>query len=324
MKRRQASQPSEITLSEDQDHDAGDPPPHQTTPAKQRLSSSFLRAKQQQQQSVSPRRSVHLDTSQVSGRRRSPSPRVTETSDAPDNIVVDTSPPLVMTSSTIETLNTMTTQQIKDSSEGKGFVISFGDEAPVKPKPVLKPRQQSLNKTDAPQIVLKEVRKETSVSGVKSRECDDVKVMMCLVCNLRERISEADNVCHLCSNMLNKMKNSPGDDRGHYSILYSTIIRLILLFSACNDGCVFDDDDVDSWCCVCWRQVAETVGVLKRGSEEDNQRQKDWVEMMSEKRRQQAEENRMRREEEAARRREEEETKAEKSSSLCQCSPRSG
>ena len=126
-----------------------------------------------------------------------------------------------MTSSTIETLNTMTTQQIKDSSEGKGFVISFGDEAPVKPKPVLKPRQQSLNKTDAPQIVLKEVRKET----VKSRECDDVKVMMCLVCNLKQRISEADNVCHLCSNMLNKMKNSPGDDRGDYSILCNAIIR---------------------------------------------------------------------------------------------------
>ena len=47
------------------------------------------------------------------------------------------------------------------------------------------------------------------------------------------------------------------------------------------------------------------------GGEDDGQRQREWVDMMSEKRRQQAEENRIRREEEALRRREEEIAKRE-------------
>ena len=47
------------------------------------------------------------------------------------------------------------------------------------------------------------------------------------------------------------------------------------------------------------------------GGEDDGQRQREWVDMMSEKRRQQAEESRIRREEEALRRREEELTKKE-------------
>lgn len=47
------------------------------------------------------------------------------------------------------------------------------------------------------------------------------------------------------------------------------------------------------------------------GGEDDGQRQREWVDMMSEKRRQQAEESRIRREEEALRRREEELAKKE-------------
>merc|ERR1719450_198095 len=78
-------------------------------------------------------------------------------------------------------------------------------------------------------------------------------------------------------------------------------------------GCHFDDDRWESWCPSCWRQSAEIAGVIRKtpGVVEDNQKQKDWVVMMSEKRRQQAEDNRIKREEEALRRREEEILKKE-------------
>jgi len=48
-----------------------------------------------------------------------------------------------MTSSTIETLNTMKTETIGDTSDAKGFVISFDNNSPVRPKPVLKPKKTS-------------------------------------------------------------------------------------------------------------------------------------------------------------------------------------
>ena len=71
--------------------------------------------------------------------------------DSTDNAIVDSSPPLVMTQSTIETLNSMTTEDIHKDDEkelSKGFVISFAPETSVKPKPVLKPRQSSITKLD--------------------------------------------------------------------------------------------------------------------------------------------------------------------------------
>ena len=70
----------------------------------------------------------------------------------------------------------------------------------------------------------------------------------------------------------------------------------ILIFLDCGgEGCHFDDDRWESWCPSCWRHSAEIAGVIRKtpGSVEDNQKQKDWVVMMSEKRRQQAEDNRI-------------------------------
>ena len=93
-------------------------------------------------------------------------------------------------------------------------------------------------------------------------------------------------------------------------------MRIVLTcsFSVCDGtACSFDDDSLDSWCPECWRNAAEVAGLVRKvsGSEEDSQRQRDWVVMMSEKRRQQAEESRVKREEEAVRRREEEANKKE-------------
>ena len=71
--------------------------------------------------------------------------------DSTDNAIVDNSPPLALTQSTIETLNSMTTEEIQKEDENelsKGFVISFGPDTAVKPKPVLKPRQSSITKLD--------------------------------------------------------------------------------------------------------------------------------------------------------------------------------
>ena len=86
------------------------------------------------------------------------------------------------------------------------------------------------------------------------------------------------------------------------------------LFSGCDEGaCSFNSESWDGWCWHCWRQSAEMAGVLRKmsGPVEESQKQRDWVEMMSEKRRQQAEDSRIRREEEALRRREEEIAKKE-------------
>ena len=87
-----------------------------------------------------------------------------------------------------------------------------------------------------------------------------------------------------------------------------------LLFSVCDGTeCSFDEASLESWCPICWRKAAEVAGLIRKvsGSEEDSQRQRDWVVMMSEKRRQQAEESRVKREEESVRRREEDLAKKE-------------
>ena len=77
--------------------------------------------------------------------------------------------------------------------------------------------------------------------------------------------------------------------------------------------CSFDEGSLESWCFVCWRKAAEISGLVRKmsESEEDNQRKRDWVVMMSEKRRQQAEESRVKREEESLKKREEVHTKKE-------------
>ena len=69
----------------------------------------------------------------------------------------------------------------------------------------------------------------------------------------------------------------------------------IFVLDCGGDGCHFDDDRWEAWCPSCWRHSAEIAGVIRKTpvSVEDNQKQKDWVVMMSEKRRQQAEDNRI-------------------------------
>ena len=129
---------------------------------------SFLRSKQKQQQKNG---NGFSDSSSFSSHNNSQTPELkssrypepsqmsdlNDTSDynpdldSTDNAMVDNSPPLVLTQSTIETLNSMTTEEIHKENEkelSKGFVISFGPGSAVKPKPVLKPRQSSITKMD--------------------------------------------------------------------------------------------------------------------------------------------------------------------------------
>ena len=191
-----------------------------STPVKQSLSSSFLKAKQQQTLSLSPRRSIN-DNQVLMSPRREPSPSVLKFKDVTDNVVVDASPPLVMTQSTLETLNSMTTESIKEDSNSKGFVISF-DETPVKPKPVLKPRQSSVTK-DAPlgtrdsSVSQSPVSTKDSSLASSVRECDN-RVSMCLVCSCRD--VDTDNLCSLCSQMLIKINDvaSPETYKGNLSL----------------------------------------------------------------------------------------------------------
>ena len=55
-----------------------------------------------------------------------------------------------LTDEEIETLNNMKTEVLRETGDpSKGFVISFEDDAPVRPKPVLKERRLSNNKKNS-------------------------------------------------------------------------------------------------------------------------------------------------------------------------------
>ena len=113
-----------------------------------------------------------------------------------------------------------------------GFVISFDDEAPVKPKPVLKPRQSSVTKLEKEfqpfsressygfsQESSPASTKDSSLISVKtsspsstkesSQDCDNNKSSpsQCLVCLKRQVDNSAPGgkVCNLCSKMLIKI-----------------------------------------------------------------------------------------------------------------------
>ena len=217
---------------------------------------SFLRSKQKQQNngngfSDSPRKSVVIEqfpfsshnnsqTPEIKSSRSQEPPHISDLGDTKnpahditDNaIVVDNSPPLVMTQSTIETLNSMTTQEIQKDDEkelSKGFVISFGPETSVKPKPVLKPRQSSITKLDKELSSVQSSgssspvtrrpsslgsSKDTSQLSLKSqspgpRDCDN-KVTpspaLCLVCQVRQIDASVPGgkTCSFCNEMLIK------------------------------------------------------------------------------------------------------------------------
>jgi len=330
MKRRQfQSDPSqspshqELGLSES----PSSAPSCHSTPVKQSLSASF-RAKQRQSLISEPPRtpvSKEKPSSQNNSQHEvfqpdsghDKSDHGEPCNDATDNAIVDASPPLVLTQSTIDTLNNMTTENIKSNEEDlcKGFVISFGAET-VKPKPVLRPRQASITKLEKETVTRDSSTisspvsnkdslistKESSpiLSKVSTVNCDTVSPSSCLVCNVRKIDTSAPGgkLCNLCSKMLIKINSDPNPE----------------ITEACDGiGCGFNDERFETWCKICWRQSAKIAGVLKRtsGSEEDNQKQREWVEMMSEKRRQQAEDARLKREEEVAKRREEEMLKKE-------------
>ena len=111
-------------------------------------------------------------------------------------------------------------------------MISFDDEAPVKPKPVLKPRQSSVTKLEKEfqpfsressygfsQESSPASTKESSLNSVKtsspsstkesSQDCDNNKSSpsQCLVCLKRQVDNSAPGgkVCNLCSKMLIKI-----------------------------------------------------------------------------------------------------------------------
>ena len=67
-----------------------------------------------------------------------------------------------LTDEEISTLNSMKTEVLKETGDpSKGFVISFDDDAPVKPKPVLRPKRLSIGK-----------------KGSREEKCDPVMIML--------------------------------------------------------------------------------------------------------------------------------------------------
>ena len=203
-----------------------------------------FRARQKQSPSYnisdSPRRSVVIETpdKSFSDSHKDPKPETAESQvvdnsaqDATDNAIIDASPPLVMTQSTLDTLNNMTTEKIKSDNDkdlSKGFVISFGEET-VKPKPVLKPRQASVTKIDSKDSSalsspvstkdsLMSAKISSPASDSSTKNCDSLIPSACLVCNTRpvDTSAPGGKVCKLCSKMLIKINcdRSPEINKG--------------------------------------------------------------------------------------------------------------
>ena len=216
---------------------------------------SSFRARQKQSPSYnnsargdSPRRSVVIETPEksFSDIQNDKLPDSAETQvvdnlaqDATDNAIIDASPPLVMTQSTLDTLNNMTTEKINSDNDkdlSKGFVISFGDES-VKPKPVLKPRQASVTKIDSKDssglsspVSTKDSLISTKISSPASdssstKNCDSLTPSACLVCNIRpvDTSAPGGKVCKLCSKMLIKINcdRSPEINKGKIMCNYN-------------------------------------------------------------------------------------------------------
>jgi len=233
------------------------------------------------------------------------------------------SPTLELTQSTIDTLSTMKTQELAESSEhAKGFVISFDTSTPVKPKPQLKPRRSSKKADDESVIgggdtaqevsemdtvtvgdmtnnslVIDDEQSANSVAATPDSEELSGAEEICSVCEVRVGLVSISSVlvCESCSNYFNSVGSCVGED------------------ITCLDGlnsCNFASLDTETWCARCWVDRAGRMQ-LGVGESELVEKKKEWVMMMTVKRRQQAEESRMKREEEGRRRREEEESKKE-------------
>merc|ERR1712128_418493 len=98
-------------------------------------------------ESVSPTRSTSRPTisSTFKERRRGSSEGSGPGSmSGPGSITQTPSVQTKLTDEEIDALNTMKTEVLKETGDpSKGFVISFDDDSPVKPKPKLKPRRMS-------------------------------------------------------------------------------------------------------------------------------------------------------------------------------------
>eukprot|EP00092_Neocalanus_flemingeri_P024704 GFUD01026793.1.p1 GENE.GFUD01026793.1~~GFUD01026793.1.p1 ORF type:complete len:668 (-),score=194.26 GFUD01026793.1:41-2044(-) len=237
------------------------------------------------------------------------------------------SPSLELTQSTIDTLSTMKTQELKESREhSKGFVISFDTSTPVKPKPQLKQRRSSKKTEDqetesvtAGGDTAQEISEmDTVTAGDMSNSSlvtsDDISINsvvvaaphgversvaenVCSVCEVRVGVNNVSgsSVCECCNTFLKDVGSCVGEE-------VSCVTGL--------NSCDFVSLDCDSWCKRCWGDRVRSVQ-MREGESEMVEKKKEWVQMMTVKRRQQAEENRIKREEEGRRRREDEENKKE-------------
>jgi len=254
-----------------------------------------------------------------------------------------------MTRSTLETLNSMKTEEIKEKKESKGFVISFDDEAPVKPKPALKTRRSSKKteeldeRTTNPVIIngkqtystivnfdndletsrlsggsLKDTLEDRTPDSPAELLMDCPEVIICPICDMNggENLicGGKFSLCESCSDFLK-------------------IAAEQFLVSSANLECVIGSNSCvlgnrnSSLCPRCFVEKIRKIGLLqlyvaevedekKDVADNDDgkelleiEKRKEWVIMMSEKRKQQVEDNRLKREEESRVKREEEEAR---------------
>ena len=193
-----------------------------------------------------------------------------------------------LTDEEVETLNNMKTEVLKGTGDpSKGFVISFDDETPTKPKPVLGDRKLSKNKRmdSDPVMIMLDMNE-----GIDSDERETV--FKPKTQNLKNNESTDKYGSALWNSFGNSSEDLPSKRNG----------TKILNYKSDNDVC--DSDDI----------VEKPIGLLIDDTENDENymaKKREKIILQSLKRKQQAEDNRINREEKNRQKREENERKAE-------------
>ena len=216
----------------------------------------------------------------------------------------------------IDALNTMKTEVLKETGDpAKGFVISFDDDSPIKPKPVLKPRRMSKKgsrdemKSSDPVMIMLDMNDDGDDSE-SAREVSPLRKMSSP--SHRNRMNSLEQRLGSPNRYIDASQwNSFGEEGGLKSPDDPIIPKFDIDPSVPLEPMVaLNDEKTDSDGS---RPAGMIIGDELLGAADPNSMaaKKEKIIMQSLRRKQQAEENRIKREEKDRQRKEEEAAKAE-------------
>ncbi|CAB4064941.1 CAMSAP [Lepeophtheirus salmonis] len=202
----------------------------------------------------------------------------------------------VLTEEEAEILSQMKTEKLKDDgNSGLGFLISFGDDAPKKPKPQLKQRRLSNKKAN--------VASEMSSDGSNSSRKENVPpdLMICIDMNMGDDRMHLDSQWHINTNAIDHAI-IPNDSLPKFELDPEVELQPMILLRP-ESGSESDNS----------KSKGLIVGNVETDATEQDemQRKKERIMMQSLKRKQQSEETRIKKEEQARLRKAEDASKEE-------------